>query len=106
MPAGIGGHLWRALRHALGKILAWAGATFAVTALLVEVIAIVASGSAALRSPATHLTAVALGLALAYAVGLLTLIAETVALLARGATDLERTGVSAVERLERIKQPL
>ena len=106
MPAGIVSHLWRALRHALGKILTWAGATFVVTALLVEVIAVVASGSPALRSPATHLAAVALALALAYAVGLLVLIAETVTLLAHGATDLERTGVSAVERLERVKQPL
>ncbi len=106
MPAGIVGHLWRALRHALGKILAWAGATFVVTALLVEVIAYLANGSAALGSPATHLAAVALGLAVGYAVGLLTLISETGTLLAHGATDLERTCVSAVERLERIKQPL
>jgi len=106
MPAGVVGHLWRALRHAFGKILAWSGAAFVVTALLVEGIGVLASGSAALRSPATHLAAAALGLAVGYAVGLFTLLAETVALLARGATDLEREGVSTQERLERIKQPL
>jgi ABC-type multidrug transport system permease subunit len=100
------GHLWRALRHALGKILAWAGTAFVATALLVEVVAYLAIGQRALISAPTHLAAVALALALGYAVGFMVLIAETVSLLALGAHDLEHAGVSAVERLERIEQPL
>jgi hypothetical protein len=100
------GHLWRALRHALGKILAWAGVTFVATALLVEVIAYLATGPSALMSAPTHLAAVALALALGYAVGFFVLIAETVGLLTRGAHDLERAGASAVERMERVEQSL
>ncbi len=106
MPAGMFGHLWRALRHALGKVLGWAGVAFLATGLLVEVIAFVASGPSALLAMTTHLVAVALALAVGYAVGLMTLVVETIGLLERGATDLERTGASAFERLERIKQPL
>lgn len=106
MPAGMFGHLWRALRSALGKILAWAGGAFVVTALLVEALAYVATGPSALVKTPTHLAALALALAVGYAVGFMTLVVETVSLLAHGAVDLERTGVSALERLERIEQPL
>ncbi len=106
MPAGMVGHLWRALRHALGKILAWAGAAFVVTALVVEVIAYSAGGRSALASIWIQLTALALALAIGYAVGFLVLITETVSLLARGAHDLERTGAAGLTRLERIEQPL
>lgn len=110
MPAGMVGHLWRALRQALGKILAWAGATFVVTALFVEGVAYVAAGPSALTTATTLLAAAALALAMGYAVGFMALIVETVSLLARGAQDLaqdlERAGVAGVERLERIEQPL
>ena len=106
MPAGVFGRLWRALRHALGKILAWAGAAFLMSALGVEVVAYLASGPTALAAPATHLTALAFALATGYAAGFLTLIVETVGLLAHEAHNLEHAGVSGLERLERIKQPL
>ncbi len=109
MPAGMFGHLWRALRHALGKILAWAGGAFVVAALAFEAIAYLTTGPSALAAATTHLAALALALAVGYAVGFLTLISETVSLLAHGAHDLERAGVSdlqRLERLERIEQPL
>ncbi len=105
MPAGMVGHLWRALRHALGKILAWAAVAFVATALLVELIAYLAAGPSALATTTTLLAAGALALAVGYAVGFMTLIAETISLLARGAHDLERAGAAGVERLERIEQP-
>lgn len=104
MPAGMVGHLWRALQHALGKILAWAGAAFVATALLAELIAYLAAGPSALTTATTHLAAVALALAMGYAVGFMALIVETVALLAHGAQDLERAGIAGVDRLERIEQ--
>ncbi len=106
MPRGVFGHLWRALRHALTKILAWAGVAGVASALVVEVVAYVATGPSALTMPTTHLAAIALALAIGYAAGFITLIVETVGLLARGAHDLERAGVSGLERLERIEQPL
>lgn len=106
MPAAMIHHLWRALRHALGKILAWGAVAFLATALGAEVIAVVAAGPSALMMLTTHLVALALALAVGYAVGFTTLIVETVALLERGALDLERAGAAGVERLERIKQPL
>ncbi len=105
MPAGMVGHLWRALRHASGKILTWAGASFLVAALVVELVAYLAAGPGALLTAPTHLAAVALALAVGYAVGFTTLIIETVSLLARGAHDLERAGVASIETLERIEQP-
>ncbi|MFI5278167.1 MAG: hypothetical protein ACHQ1E_12920 [Ktedonobacterales bacterium] len=105
MPAGMIRHLWRALRHALGKILAWAVVAFLVTALLTEGATMVIAGPHALATLAPHLVALALALAVGYAVGFTTLIVETVALLERGALDLERAGAAGVERLERIKQP-
>lgn len=105
MPAGMFGHLWRALRHASGKILTYAGVSCLVAALVVELVAYLAAGSGALKTPATHLAAAALALAVGYAVGFTTLIAETISLLARGALDLERAGVASIERLERIEQP-
>lgn len=106
MPVGMFGRLWRALRHALGKIMAWAGVAFVVTTLFVEVIAYLAAGPGALAEATTHLAALALALAVGYTVGFMVLIVETVGLLARGAHDLEHTSVSALERLERIEQPL
>jgi hypothetical protein len=63
------------------------------------------AGPHALATLAPHLVALALALAVGYAVGFTTLIVETVALLERGALDLERAGAAGVERLERIKQP-
>ena len=105
MPAGVLGHLWRALSHALGKILAWAGAAFVVTALVAEVIAYFAAGPSALTTLTTHLAAAALALAVSYAVGFMALIVETVSLLAHGAHDLECVGAAGMERLERIEQP-
>lgn len=105
MPMGMSGRLWRALRHALGKILAWAGMAFLATALVVEVIAYVATGPAALVTPTTHVAALALALAVGYIAGFMTLIFETVGSLAHGARELEHAGVSALERLERIEQP-
>lgn len=105
MPAGVFGHLWRALRHALTRILAWAAIAFIATVLVVEVVAYFTAGASALVTPTTHLAAFALAIAIGYAVGFLTLIFETVALLAEGARDVERAGVSRVESLERIKQP-
>lgn len=106
MPVGVFGHLWRALRHALAKILAWAGVAFLAAALLVEAVAYLATGPQALVAPTTHLAALALALAVGYAAGFITLIVETVGLLARGAHDLEHAGISGLERLERIEQPL
>ncbi len=109
MPAGMFGHLWRALRHALGKILAWAGGAFVVAALVVEVVAYLAAGPSALVTVTTHLAALALALAVGYAVGFITLVVEAIGLLAHGANDLERMGISGLkqlERLERIEQPL
>jgi hypothetical protein len=106
MPGGTVGHLWRALQHALGKILSWAGAAFLVTALLAEGIAYLAAGPSALTTTTTLLAAAALALAVGYAVGFMALIVETVSLLARGAQDLERAGAAGMERLERIEQPL
>lgn len=106
MPAGMIRHLWRALRHALGKILAWAAVAFLATALLTEVVAMVVAGPNALVTLTPHLVALALALAVGYAVGFTTLIVETVTLLEHGALDLERAGAAGVERLERIKQPL
>lgn len=105
MPAGVFGHLWRALRRALAKVLASTGIAAIATVLTVEVVAYFAAGANALLTPTTHLAALALALAIGYAVGFLTLIFETIALLAEGARDVERAGVSGVEKLERIKQP-
>lgn len=106
MPAGMFGRLWRTLRHALAKILAWAVGAFIASALLVEVVAYFAAGPAALVAPTTLLAALAFALAVGYAVGFLTLIVEAVGQLARSAHDLERAGISGLEKLERIKQPL
>ena len=106
MPSGMFGRLWRTLRHALAKILAWTGGAFAAAALLVEAIAYVAAGPAALLTPATHLAALAFGLAIGYAVGFLTLIVEAVGEFARGAHELELAAVSPLETPERIEQPL
>jgi len=106
MPAGLFGRLWRTLRHEFAKILGWAAGAFAVSALLVEVIAYLAAGPGALAAPTTHIAALAFAVAIGYAVGFLTLVAETVGLLARGAHDLERAGISGLEKLERIEQPL
>jgi hypothetical protein len=98
-------HLWRALRHALGKILGWAGVAFLATALLVELIAFLAAGADALVALTTHLAALALAIAVGYVVGFTVLVEETISLLARGAHDLEHSGGTALKRLERIKQP-
>ena len=106
MPAGMFGHLGRALRHGLRKILARAAGAFAVVVVLAEVVAWLAAGSGALATMTTQLVALALGLAMGYATGFTTLIIETIALLEHGALDLERAGAARVERLERIKQPL
>ncbi|HET9979282.1 MAG TPA: hypothetical protein VFQ32_02485 [Ktedonobacterales bacterium] len=106
MPAGMFGHLGRALRHALGKILARAATAFVIVVLLTEVVAWLTAGSGALLTLTTQLVALALGLAVGYAAGFTTLIGETIALLEHGALDLERAGAAGVERLERIKQPL
>lgn len=105
MPVGLFGHLWRGLRHALGKVLGWAGVAFLATGLVVETVAYFAAGQSALLTMTTHMAALALAIAVGYGVGFTVLVGETVGLLARGAGDLERMGVSEIERLERIKQP-
>lgn len=104
MPAGILGHMWHALRHALTTILAWAGVAFIATILVSEIVAYMTAGSRALLEPTTHLAAFLLALAIGYAVGVLTLMAETVGLLMKSAQDLERAGIAGVKRLERIEQ--
>lgn len=105
MPAGTFGHLWRGLRHALGKVLGWASLTFVVTCLVVEVVAYVMGGLSALGAATTHLAALALAIAVSYGVGFTVLVGETVNLLARGASDLEHVGASELHRLERMRQP-
>lgn len=104
MPAGILGHMWHALRHALTTILAWAGVAFIATILVSEVVAYFTAGSSALLEPTTHLAAFFLALAIGYGVGFLTLMVETIGLVMKGAQDLERAGISGVKRLERIEQ--
>ncbi len=105
MPAGLFGHLWRGLRHALGTVLGWTGVAFLATGIVVELVAYLATGPSALLAATTHMAALALAIAVGYGVGFTVLVGETIGLLARGAGDLERMGVSEIERLERIKQP-
>lgn len=105
MPAGLLRHLWRGLRHALGTVLGWASVAFLAAGIVVEAVAYFASGPSALLAMTTHMAALALAIAVGYGVGFTVLVGETVGLLARGAGDLERMGVSEIERLERIKQP-
>lgn len=94
MPAiGIAAHLLRALRHAIRRVVMWFALSAAITAVVVELTSIVATGGH-LPTSLTHLAALTLALAVGYAAALIVLLGEMM----RGLMDIVENTEQAIHR--------